>query len=72
MTHDVTCTGCNTLFACSNPHEPEIHQRRRDRGWNDFCPDCNKKDLAAWNAHLRTLPETRIYDPLPERKDGER
>ena len=59
LTHDATCTSCNTLFACANPHEPEMHQRRRDRGWKDLCPECNKKDMAAWSAHLRTLPETR-------------
>jgi hypothetical protein len=59
-THDVTCTGCGTLFACARGHESELHERRAASGWKDLCPDCNRKDMASWSAHLRTLPETRL------------
>ena len=60
LTHDVTCTGCGTLFACTCVVGTDKHQRRKDRGWKDLCPSCNKADLEAWNAHLRTLPESRV------------
>jgi hypothetical protein len=70
--HEVICTGCEHLFLCASTHEPELHERRAASGWKDLCPECNRKDMESWYAHLRTLPETRIYDPLPERKDDGR
>jgi len=67
LTHDSTCTDCGTLFACANPHEPEMHQRRRDRGWDDRCQPCNQRDLEAWNRHLGRSPE--LYDSILKSKE---
>ena len=69
LPHNVLCTECPAIFscACTNPGK---HQERRDRGWKVLCPDCNKKDLGNWSEYLKSAPETRTFEPLPERRDG--
>jgi hypothetical protein len=67
--HEVSCTDCKSLRVCTCAN-PTKHRERRDRGWDDRCSNCEMTAQKNWSGWLTSLPETRTFEPLPERRDG--
>jgi hypothetical protein len=66
--HEVQCSDCPNVFLCTNPHEPEIHERRRNSGFHDRCPSCALVARARFYATLPPLTGHPMREPADERR----